>query len=536
MNQTSPPVSSATTNENEKNPYTPSIITVATRDITPHDGLIAVFPTYNEQATLGSAILQARQFTDKIIVVDDCSTDKTPEIAKLTGAEVIRLHVHTGRAYAILLGLKSAYEAGCKGVICIGPDGYSHIHDIPKIAARTLNGNADLVIGSRYLECSNDFPTSQEIKRNLRRLPKTSDDKLPFTDPLSQVRSYSRRALESLDFKTDGYNIDADIINHIQSQGLIVEEVSLTNVPAKTSDPNWKNTIKVLAAMPAFNEEKFIAKTIVGTKKYVDKVLVIDDGSSDATRAIAESLGAIVVHHEKNAGYGAALQDIFQKARDLHVEALIILDADGQHNPEDVGKLLEALVTSEVDVIIGSRFLDGNQKHIPGYRKVGMKVLDGVTRVAGVDNISDSQSGFRAYSKRAIDIVNLTGEGMSAGSEILIQISDHNLKIGEIPIHVRYDIGDTSTINPVRHGFGVLSQLINLITYRRPLLAFGIPGILLIIITMFAEIWVLTELYTNREFHYVIALGSAFGLLLGLLLVTTAIILNSLVRIVNQAK
>lgn len=516
--------------------FSASPITVTDRDVNSHSGLIAVIPAYNEQIAIGSVVLQVRQHVDRVIVVDDNSTDKTPEVAKIAGADVIRLHVHTGRAYALLLGLKNAREFGCKAAIYIGSDSYKNIHDIPKVAAPTLNGEADLVIGSHYMDIQQKIPFSTDISRTLRKLPKKSDNSLPFTDPMSDIRAFSRRALEKLDFKTDGYRLETDIITHLQSQNMRVEESALTNISDIPSAPSWKKPVRILAAMPAYNEEKFLAKTIIGAKKFVDNILIIDDGSTDATKAIAEELGALVVHHEKNAGYGAALQDIFQKARDLHVDALVILDADGQHNPEDIGRLLDALVKLDVDVVIGSRFLGERDKQIPSYRKVGMKVLDGATRIAGVADISDSQSGFRAYGKRAIDVIDLDGQGMSAGSEILIQISDHNLKIAEVPIKVRYDIEDTSTIHPVKHGISVLSKIIGLISHRRPLLAFGIPGMVLIAGGLIIELWVFAEIYSNGTSHWVLGIASGFILIFGMLLLIAGIILNSLMKIVNHWK
>jgi glycosyltransferase involved in cell wall biosynthesis len=309
-----------------------------------------------------------------------------------------------------------------------------------------------------------------------------------------------------------------------------------TAVCSESVLPKSAKPIKVLAAMPAFNEEKYIAKIVIGARKYVDQVLVVDDGSVDATNEIAKCLGAIVVRHEKNFGYGASLQTIFETARILRVETLVILDSDGQHNPEDIKKLLEALDECKADVVIGSRFIGGNQKNIPGYRKVGMKVLDGATRVAGVADISDSQCGFRAYGRKAIDVIHLSGKGMSAGSEVLFQISDHNLKIAEVPINVRYDIGDTSTENPFKHGIFVLSYIIGLISYRRPLLAFGIPGCILIVCGFLAELWVFAELRTTGVFHDVLSMGSAFILIFGMLLVITGLILNYLVIFVNEQK
>jgi len=192
--------------------------------------------------------------------------------------------------------------------------------------------------------------------------------------------------------------------------------------------------------MPAYNEEAYIAKTVLGAKKHADAVLVVDDGSKDDTVAIAEALGAIVVRHATNRGYGGALQTIFCTARDLGAEELVIIDSDGQHSPGDISRLLTELRKGN-DVVIGSRFVEGSAGDIPAYRKVGMKVLDTATTLAGNNlAITDSQSGFRAYGRKAIEAIHISGEGMSAGSEILIQISDHRLKVAEVPIRVRYDI------------------------------------------------------------------------------------------------
>ena len=96
----------------------------------------------------------------------------------------------------------------------------------------------------------------------------------------------------------------------------------------------------IVAAIPAYNEEKTIAKVVVRAMKYVDKVVVVDDGSTDDTATIAEHLGAHLVRHEGNMGYGAAIRSCFSFARDLNSDALVILDADGQHNADDIPKIL----------------------------------------------------------------------------------------------------------------------------------------------------------------------------------------------------
>lgn len=289
----------------------------------------------------------------------------------------------------------------------------------------------------------------------------------------------------------------------------------------------------ILAAMPAFNEEKYIAKTIVHAKKYANQILVVDDGSTDSTAEIAKALGAIVIQHSSNMGYGGALQTIFNTARELNVDALVILDADGQHDPNFIPNLLKPL-NEGIDVVIGSRFLSTEKNNIPAYRVVGMKVLDTATNIAGNINVSDSQSGFRAYGKRAIEKIKVSGNGMSAGSEILLQIQGNGLNVAEVPIKVRYDIKNTSSQNAFSHGISVLNSIIGVLSYRRPLITFGIPGFVFVIIGLILGSWAFTSYYTSHMLPFGPTIGCAIFLMTGLLLVICALILNSLVQIVKR--
>ena len=297
----------------------------------------------------------------------------------------------------------------------------------------------------------------------------------------------------------------------------------------------------IIAAMPAYNEEQFIAKTILGAQKYVDTVLIVDDGSSDATIEIAKALGAMVIQHETNKGYGGALQTIFRTAEEQEADILIILDADGQHNPDDIPKFLNAFKSRECDLVIGSRFLDNAKDAIPSYRKVGMKVLDAATNLASSNNmpgVSDSQSGFRAYNKKAIKMLapTLSGNGMSAGSEILLHASEATLLICEVPIHVRYDLEETSSENPVKHGLMVLYNIIGFISFKRPLWFFGLPGTILTAGGFVVGLYALNELHKYGTFHYVMTILSILAMIFGMLLFTSGLILNSIVKLINMNK
>lgn len=290
----------------------------------------------------------------------------------------------------------------------------------------------------------------------------------------------------------------------------------------------------VIAAMPAYNEERSIARMVRGCKKYVDCVVVVDDGSSDRTAELAASEGAHVVRHEQNRGYGAALQTCFQTARNLGATEMVIIDSDGQHDPEEIPKLLAPLGRG-ADLVIGSRFCNGNGKDIPAYRKVGMKVLDIATYLVGGINVTDSQSGFRAYGRRGIDCIRIDDEGMSAGSEILLQAKDNRLKVEEVEIHCSYDVERASTENPVSHGVKVLLTLLQDMEIRRPLYYFTLPGMVLTTVGIGIGLELLRVFYHGGQLSYGMTLLMILLTLVGSFMAFTGIILHSISRLIDQS-
>ena len=289
-----------------------------------------------------------------------------------------------------------------------------------------------------------------------------------------------------------------------------------------------------IAAMPAYNEERSIAKMILGCRKYANKVVVVDDGSSDATYDIAEALGAYVVRHKQNGGYGAALRTCFEVARELNADRMVIIDSDGQHDPAEIPQLLKP-IEAGADLVIGSRFCNGHGKNVPAYRKAGMNVLDTVTKAAGGLNVTDSQSGFRAYGRRAIENTRIDGNGMSAGSEILLQAKDNNLKVAEVEIHCRYDVEDTSTENPVSHGMRVLIDLLHDMELRRPLYYFTVPGVVISTIGIFMGLEFLRTFYHGGSLSFGPTLLMIILTLVGPFMVFTGIILHSLSNLINHS-
>ena len=290
--------------------------------------------------------------------------------------------------------------------------------------------------------------------------------------------------------------------------------------------------MKITIGLPAYNEEKNIASVITKLKKITDSIIVCDDGSSDMTSEISKNLGAIVISHKKNMGYGAALRTIFQKSVELDSDILVTFDADGQHRIEDINKILQPLENNEADVVIGSRFLD-NESKIPNYRKIGIKVITKVTNASLKKKLTDSQSGFRAYNKHALTQISPSEMGMGISTEILIKASSKGLRIAEIPITVLYH-DDTSTHNPVSHGTSVLVSTIKFTSIEHPLKFYGIPSIIFLIIG---------SAFTYSAIQYYVEIGrlntnltviGAGATLIGLVLLISAILLYSLVSIVRE--
>ena len=232
-----------------------------------------------------------------------------------------------------------------------------------------------------------------------------------------------------------------------------------------------------LICIPAFNEEARLSDVIVEAKNYADLVVVCDDGSSDNTSKIAISNGAELIRHSKNLGKGSAMKSLFNYAKDHSAELVVMIDGDGQFKANEIPLLIKPILDG-YDIVIGNRL--GKNSKMPNYRTFGNKVLDKITNIAADLPFEDTQSGFRSYSKKAIESISIQSDGFGSDAEILVNAAQKNLKITDVPVSVLYDIGTkTSTKNPISHTTEVVLSLIELISIRRPLSYLGIPGIII---------------------------------------------------------
>ncbi len=461
--------------------------------------ITAVLSAFNNEVTISNVVLKTFQYAGRVIVVDDGSTDSTAEKARLAGAEVIRHNINMGKEAALRTGCVLAAQNGAKVIVTMDSDGRHDPADIRKLAEPILRGEADLVKGN--YNGSGGYITDTHI----------------------DFRAFSRKCFNYL--ITEG-----NILDTIKEKGLKVIEVQIRSNGSKGTTRKF-----TIAAMPAFNEERSIAKMVLLCRKYADMVVVVDDGSADSTADIAKAMGAHVIRHPENRGYGGALQTCFETARALAADRMVILDSDGQHDPAEIPKLVEPL-NGGFDVVIGSRFINGNGKNVPIFRKIGMIVLDAATNIGGEIKVSDTQSGLRAYGRKAIEKININNNNMSAGSEILMQINDNHLKIKEVEIHCSYDVERASTQNPVTHGLGVLLDILRQIEFKKPLYFLTLPGIILLILGFGLGLFNMNIWIEYGQLPFGPSLLMIFIILIGVFSVFTGIILHSIAGLFQSMK
>jgi hypothetical protein len=295
----------------------------------------------------------------------------------------------------------------------------------------------------------------------------------------------------------------------------------------------------VVIGIPAFNEERTIAKVVLQARQYADVVVVCDDGSGDLTAGIAAGLGAVVVRHEENLGYGAAIQSLFHEARRQGADVLVTLDADGQHIADGVPVLVQPILEGTADLVTASRFVDGAAPNggngVPRYRRWGIKAITKLTASASKYRGTDAQNGFRAYGRAALEQLALSENGMGLSVEVLVRAEAAGLRLAEVPLDCVYaEVERPSSRNPVRHGVSVESSLARLVVEGQPLLFLGVPGVLSLLVGIVFGVWML-QIYA-AEHHIVtnIALAAIAFTMVGLFCVFTAITLYAIARMTQR--
>jgi glycosyltransferase involved in cell wall biosynthesis len=295
------------------------------------------------------------------------------------------------------------------------------------------------------------------------------------------------------------------------------------------------NQNNIVVGIPAYNEEIGIGSTILAAQQYCDTIVIVDDGSTDKTAAIADQTDAIVLQHHQNIGKGGAIQTIFEYAADCNFEALVLLDGDGQHIPEEIPDVAAPVIEENVHITIGSRYCEGKQTETPLYRRFGQRVLDILTTGSAKSKLTDTQSGFRAFSPEAVAELQVDTNGIGVESEMITEAKTKDLEMDEVPIEVRYENVDGQTYNPLQHGLTVVVFILQLIRDRHPLLFFGVPGGILLLVGGGLGLQAAYLYQTTGAFHQWRAISGGFGILLGTLCVFCALVLSQIRNMMVKA-
>ena len=302
---------------------------------------------------------------------------------------------------------------------------------------------------------------------------------------------------------------------------------------AQTNTDNAKKDIAVL--IPAYNESLVIGSVVLQARKYADVVIVVDDGSADNTSEVAGLAGADVITMPQNVGKAAAMMAGFARARELDYKATVMMDGDGQHFASDIPVVAAAVLSGEADMVVGSRFLETGtgEEEIPIYRRFGQKVLNEATNLSSDVKCTDSQSGYRALSREALKHMDFATSGYGIESDMLSHFAARGLKISEAPISVTYEVPHKHKMNPVKHGLSVLSGILQLFTVKRPLVCFGIPGLVFILFGGYLAISAMQIVAATDAWPPTTTLGGAMMLMMGMLLWSVALILFSISKMVK---
>ena len=244
---------------------------------------------------------------------------------------------------------------------------------------------------------------------------------------------------------------------------------------------------KLVVLMPAFNEEENISKSIKNIPQKIlgiDKIeiLVIDDGSVDRTADLALNAGASkVVSHKRNRGVGAAFMTGIRNAISMNADLVVTIDSDSQFDSKQISELIVPILNHQYDVVIGSRFLEKTPKNIPKIKMLGNRIFSKIVSWLTNQKFTDSQTGFRAYSKDALLNISIVND-FTYTQEVLIDLKFKRMQIGEVPVSVNYDEKRKSRVvkNAFQYSTRVLSIIIKTLVYHRPIFAFGLFGLLLI--------------------------------------------------------
>jgi glycosyltransferase involved in cell wall biosynthesis len=299
-------------------------------------------------------------------------------------------------------------------------------------------------------------------------------------------------------------------------------------------DDRWtpKPRVSVLACIPAFNAEATIAKVLVKARDRVSRIVVCDDYSSDMTSQIASAFGAIVLKHDANMGYNAALSTLLDFARGTDADIIVTLDADGTHDPADITRIVEPISNGSADIVIGSRFIEDANAPVE-------LVEEKPKKNSPNGKVKDPASGFRAYSRKALKLILPIERDALIKTKILEKAKVASLRVVEVPIEMGEKEAPTpaaplAKVNTATEKISSSkSEGLRSYSMEHPFLLFGTPGLIILIIGI-AFGGLAIQAYLNGVLSLPVIMVAAGGLFVGILLLAVMLMIWILVGAVER--
>jgi len=504
----------------------------------PQSRIAVVIPTRNNELTIGSIVLLARQHAGHVIVVDDASHDRTIDIAQQAGAVVIPAGYTGGRVNAILTGCKHALGVSCTTVVFLDVTGSHLIRDIPRLTAPVIAGEADLVIGSRTLMGRKGIPPYLFDEAGNNHTPPNTCRVFYNSDPGSPFRALSVRAVCLLDLLPDSDQFEPEMVTLFLRKGLAVQEIPVKPRVALSSaisdnTPRYRDKL-IGVVVPAYNEELLIGDTLAGIPEFIARIYVVNDHSTDRTQAVIDyyakhDTSVVSIQHEVNRGVGAAIVTGYKKALEEGMDIVAVMAGDFQMDPAFLPELLDPIVDRKCDYTMGNRI--ANPRYRAGmstWRFIGNSTLTMLTKIAsGYWQMMDPQNGYTAISSRALNQINLERVYPRYGycNDILVKLNVESFRIMNVPHPSRYGL-EKSGIKYSTYIVNVSFLLLRDFLWRlkkkymvlnfHPLVFFYVGGSLLTLLGLLGGLYALHYKFIQHQPVFIPGIASLIALSIGL--------------------
>ncbi len=314
------------------------------------------------------------------------------------------------------------------------------------------------------------------------------------------------------------------------SDQLLIENGIKLTINNKNKCTVGRASKNVTVVLSAYNEETSIGSAILLTKLYADRVIVVDDASSDRTAEIAKKAGAEVIIHETNRGKGASLETGFKAAAHLGADIIVTMDSRGHHNPEDIPRLIDPIIAGGADVVKGTRYLNGVCRNTPVYRLVGQTILGRFANKKS-NKIRDSQITFLACAASKKDTINFGAQDLEIESEMLADEGKSGLRMKKVEIGTHYNFEDPVQA-PIKYILGVLKTVVRDIEVNRQLYFYAVPGFALATCGFYMGLKFLEASFLGIEsLHFWSVFLMVFLSIAGVYMTVRGIVMHSLIEV-----